>query len=400
MSNKLLDKAEASIIGNLEIYPELFDCLYIKSEYFEEPFRPLISAMVQSMDKNNALIVEQLIKTPGFNIDLYMDCANLGMHRDRKKFMQLQSFLLDKYKQRAIISLSNDLKNGSIDLMGFTKSYQSIIKLSPNTAIRLTKDKLLDACNTKEDKIWFSRFQKFGSSAKISQKDFVILAAATGVGKTTVALNLALDLARYYEIDYFNLEMPEYRLLRRMVALSSDVPMKEIGSIDKLDDLKKEKIEEAMKYINEKSINLINESQTVESIRSYVAAHEGKRHRIVFIDHIGLISSNHRTAYERMTEIAKELRRISLDYNCTIIGLCQLHRLDAKRDTKPSLSMLRDSGEIEQSARKVVFVWRDNNDYSIVIEKNDEGPTGIVDIVYNKETQRISESASQYGGKK
>ena len=92
------------------------------------------------------------------------------------------------------------------------------------------------------------------------------------------------------------------------------------------------------------------------------------------------------------TEIAKELRKISLDYNCTIIGLCQLNRDATKTSGKPKLSMLRDSGEIEQSASKILFVWQDDDGYSLVLEKNRSGPTGYVPITYNKKNQVISEA--------
>ena len=92
-----------------------------------------------------------------------------------------------------------------------------------------------------------------------------------------------------------------------------------------------------------------------------------------------------------MTEIAKELRKISLDYNCTIIGLCQLNRDATKTSGKPKLSMLRDSGEIEQSASKILFVWQDDDGYSLVLEKNRSGPTGYIPITYNKQNQIISE---------
>ena len=92
-----------------------------------------------------------------------------------------------------------------------------------------------------------------------------------------------------------------------------------------------------------------------------------------------------------MTEIAKELRKYSLDFNCTIIGLCQLNRDAIKSNDGPKLSMLRDSGEIEQSASKVVFVWNDDNGCSMVLLKNRSGRTGVINVHYNKGTQRMEE---------
>ena len=53
--------------------------------------------------------------------------------------------------------------------------------------------------------------------------------------------------------------------------------------------------------------------------------------------------------------------------------------------------MLRDSGEIEQSARKVMFVWEENENYSICIEKNDSGGNRSIPVNYYKETQKFEE---------
>ena len=88
----------------------------------------------------------------------------------------------------------------------------------------------------------------------------------------------------------------------------------------------------------------------------------------------------------------KSCKNFFANYNCTIIGLCQLNRDATKTSGKPKLSMLRDSGEIEQSASKILFVWQDDDGYSLVLEKNRSGPTGYIPITYNKNNQVISEA--------
>ena len=120
-------------------------------------------------------------------------------------------------------------------------------------------------------------------------------------------------------------------------------------------------------------------------------SYKSDKHFIVFVDHVGLIGVKAKNSYEKMTEVAKELRKMSLDNNCTIIGLCQLNREATKNAKQPNLSMLRDSGELEQSASKVIFVWKNEKDcaedYYLVIEKNRSGPKSIIPIGYNKENQ-------------
>ena len=112
------------------------------------------------------------------------------------------------------------------------------------------------------------------------------------------------------------------------------------------------------------------------------------------IDHIGLLNAEGRSLYEKMTNIAKELRKLCLDYNVTIIALSQLSRKGA--EGKPDLSMLRDSGEVEQSATKVVFIYNKkypdgSEDYFLEVAKNRDGLTGNIKVKFDKLTQRIEE---------
>ena len=62
-----------------------------------------------------------------------------------------------------------------------------------------------------------------------------------------------------------------------------------------------------------------------------------------------------------MTQTSIAIRNLALDYNCTVLGLCQLNR-SYKKETEPNNALLRDSGEVEQSARKVMFIWDYENE--------------------------------------
>ena len=118
----------------------------------------------------------------------------------------------------------------------------------------------------------------------------------------------------------------------------------------------------------------------------------------MFLDHIGLVKASGNSLYEKMTNVAKDLRTICLDCNCTIIGLCQLSRGSQKNNEMPKLQDLRDSGEIEQSARKVVLLYdeekdstNENHNMKMIIAKNDDGNRVIKDFVFERYTQRFKE---------
>lgn len=226
---------------------------------------------------------------------------------------------------------------------------------------------------------------------KLKENDFVVIAGTTGSGKSGFALNLLEDLSADYKCLYFNLEMVEQELLQRLIAIKSGLIQNNVAKFNKLPQDDQNKAATAINDYTQRNIHVISKSQTLDTIRANIAMNNSKKHMIVIIDHIGLIGVKARNSYERMTEIAKELRKYSLDFNCTIIGLCQLNRDAVRSNDGPKLSMLRDSGEIEQSASKVLFIWHDDTSYSLVLLKNRSGRTGIIDIDYNKETQRIDE---------
>lgn len=395
-NHELVTDVQAYVIGMLSIYPELFKSCYLKEIYFTAPFNVLFKAMQESMNKHNAIVTESMTKVKWFDIELYLRCCDTCMTSSVNKFNEYQRIVLDKYKIRALSHYSKLLSDGDITLDDFSKSYLKIMQLHTSQACRLTEEILRKSCVENTNAIWFSKFQKFGGALRMKEHDFMILAGGTGTGKSGVAVNLALDLANYYKIVYFNLEMVSEELYQRFISIRSNVKLNDLNKMKSLEQSTYDKVINEIKGISKRDITVVNGSQTIETMRSYVAGSiTVNKHCIIIVDHVGLIGSTHKTSYERATEVAKELRKISLDYNCTIIGLCQLNRNALKDSKTPNLAMLRDSGELEQSASKVVFVWENDNEYSLVIEKNRSGKRAKINIGYDKETQLVYESSDQ-----
>ena len=127
---------------------------------------------------------------------------------------------------------------------------------------------------------------------------------------------------------------------------------------------------------------------------------EKNRHTILFIDHLGLTrADNTKSLYEQATEVAKQLRQMCLEYDCTIVSASQLNR-GAYMSERPTLSQLKDSGELENSASKVILLYRDEkdkegksevSDMRIDIVKNRDGVTGYVEMEYDKPKQIFKE---------
>ena len=118
----------------------------------------------------------------------------------------------------------------------------------------------------------------------------------------------------------------------------------------------------------------------------------------MFIDYVGLITGyNNKSPYERITNIVKELRQISLNFDCTIICLAQVNR---NGDDAPMLKDLKDSGELEQSAVSVMLLHNENatktvdkkvEELDVMVAKNRNGRTGTIKVEYNQFNQQIFE---------
>ncbi len=234
--------------------------------------------------------------------------------------------------------------------------------------------------------------------------DLFIIAAATGMGKTCMMLNIAQSMARQgKKILIFSLEMNKEQLLNRIISSETGVNSSKFRNASFTED-------EAQKYFGymySDSFNQLNIQVCTEynistaRMRNLVLASKSD---IVFVDYLGLISGgNKANSYERVSEISRELKLLAMESNKPFIVLHQLNRANAERkDKRPMLSDLRDSGKIEQDADIIGFVFRpayyseqphsNRNEIQLIIAKNRHGQSGVVaHLNYNEHTQKITD---------
>lgn len=235
--------------------------------------------------------------------------------------------------------------------------------------------------------------------------DLFILAAATGMGKTCLMLNMALSMAKQgKKVLLFSLEMSNQQLLNRVISSETGINSNKYRNANFTE-------QEAEHYFNYAysddfatlDIEICTEYNiTTSRIRTIVLASKAD---IVFIDYLGLISGGNKTnSYERVSEISRELKLLAMESKKPFIVLHQLNRANSERkDKRPLLSDLRDSGKIEQDADIIGFVFRpayytdtttsqNRNEMQLIIAKNRHGRSGIVTkLNYDSNTQKVSE---------
>ena len=114
----------------------------------------------------------------------------------------------------------------------------------------------------------------------------------------------------------------------------------------------------------------------------------------MFIDYVGYVSTRKRqNDRERVGEVTRELQIMTKDFNCTIFLLAQINREGTEA---PTLTNLKDSGELEQSGHSVLFLHNPSNDindqtpeYDLIVAKNRSGRLGKLKIMFYKAIQRF-----------
>lgn len=384
-----MNNYQDDLIGMFLVKPQLLDLTILKPSYFDKKHRDIFTAIKKSYKENKTIILEDILAVKGIDVDLVIACSTSTA--TTALFEQYQDYAVKEYKKKALLATAKKLQNDEITIDEFYKDTNNFASLGSYSSTRLTKELLKGSITKHKNNIKFTRFSNLEKKLNLKENDFVILAGATGVGKSGIAINLMDDLSRNYPCVYFNFEMVEEELYQRLISINSKLNQKMLESYETLPQKNMSIVNDAIDDISKRHIDIINHSSTLDKLRSFIMSYKSDKHFIVFVDHVGLIGVRAKNSYEKMTEVAKELRKMSLDNNCTIIGLCQLNREATKNAKQPNLSMLRDSGELEQSASKVIFVWKDEKsnaeNYYLVIEKNRSGPKSIIPIGYNKENQ-------------
>lgn len=275
----------------------------------------------------------------------------------------------------------------------------------------------------------------------LQPSDLIVLAGRPGMGKTSLATNIAFNVANAYEpeqqadgsfkarnggvIGFFSLEMSSEQLATRIISEQTEIPSSKIrrGEITETDFEKLVACSQMMQKIP----LFIDQTGGISIAQLAARARRLKRQRgldVIIIDYIQLMQgSSARAAQNRVqeiTEITTGLKALGKELGVPIIALSQLSRQVENRDDKrPQLSDLRESGSIEQDADVVLFVYREEyylknkepdhgtpehvqwedkmrevqGKAEVIIGKQRHGPTGMVSLGFQGEFTRFFDLA-------
>lgn len=316
----------------------------------------------------------------------------------------IENVIIKAHKEELIRMEYKKLEDGSQSIEDYSKNVNQINQLGTVKQENITEEDLKKCLNSDNKTIKGLGLPRLEACLKMKEHDFMVISASgIGGGKTALALNMLSELSKHYQCVYFNMEMAEEDIKERLISIQSAVPMETLERYKYITDKElKNKIDEAMKEIGEhKRIDIHTGAKSLEAIKATINRMDPEEHIIVFIDHIGMIRGFSRSSlYEKTTEIAKTLRAMALNHNITMIALSQVSRQQNQQgntrnreNEAPMLSRLKESGEIENSARQVIFIYfKTEDNYFIRIAKNTRGQVGIdIPITFTKSTMTIRE---------
>ncbi len=467
-------EAEQALIGAILVNNEALYRVsdFLEPEHFYEPIHQQIFDLASSLIRAGKVATPVTLKTflPG---DLDVGGMNASQYLARLaaeattviNAADYGRTISDLAIRRTLIRIGEDMVNVAFD---------APVDFAPREQIEDAESRLYQIAETGKFGAGFQRFSQalttavdmaanaFQRDGKLSgiatglkdldakmgglqSSDLIIVAGRPGMGKTSLATNIAYNVAAAYEgqvqadgttkavnggaVGFFSLEMSAEQLATRIIAERTEIPSSTIrrGGITENDF-------EKIKDISIELQNLpfyVDETGGLNISQLAARARRLKRQRgldLLVIDYIQLLQGSGRRSsdsrVQEVTEITTGLKALAKELNVPIIALSQLSRqVESRDDKRPQLSDLRESGSIEQDADVVLFVFREeyylankeprpgteehlkwqtdmalvHGKAELIIGKQRHGPTGTVQVQFDANVTRFGDlAADQY----
>ncbi len=236
------------------------------------------------------------------------------------------------------------------------------------------------------------------------KSDLIILAARPSVGKTSLAMNFALNAARKYRkvVAFFSLEMSAEQLVQRLLAMETGIDQQRLRRGEVADHewdmlmAAAGELSNTMFYIDDTPAMSAMELRT--KARRLQAEHGLD---LIVVDYLQLMrgESKNENRVQEISYISRSLKSLARELETPVVALSQLSRaIESRSDHKPQLSDLRESGAIEQDADIVMFIYREEmvketsdkkNIADVIVAKHRNGPIDTVSLYFRKELTKF-----------
>jgi replicative DNA helicase len=446
MENMYNLNIERAVLSAIIFDPETYEEIAAKLSFhdFYLPFHQHIFAVMEELSREEKPIDEEFLRSKLVSMGKFDEVAMLDL-LSANPISNTAAYLTEikaKSSKRALATLATEIKKVVIeddlpaeDVMNLVeKKLYEITQNNTNEDFRESKEITVAMLAEIE------RLKALGNSKLIGtdtgfknlndktsgfgKGDLVIIAARPAMGKTALVLNMALKaIERNEGVAFFSLEMPAEQLMLRLLSAKTSIPLQALR-IGDLRDEQWSQLSAATDELSQKKLFVDDGGYaTIHHVRSKLRKLKGQHPEIsvAIIDYLQLMSGEGREGRQQeVSEISRGLKQLARELQIPIVALSQLNRGVESRDNKrPMLSDLRESGAIEQDADIILFVYRDDvyreamekekemkakaegkpyesefrkkseEDAEIIIGKQRNGPTGTVELIFQKNFTRF-----------
>lgn len=429
-------EAERAVLGAMlmdtDVIPRVMPILgETPDAFFTTDHQIIYSAAVDIYDQHSKadilLVADQLKKTDqlkrvGGTIYLYdlqariVETENTEFHAQivRDKWMRRQLI----QASAAIREIAQDGEKELVDVLD--ESQEEIFRLNSLNVNRgfIPLGSLINQSLKDIEELYHKKEQYVGIpsgftdldilTSGLQRGDLIIIAARPSMGKTTLVLNIAQNIALDQELPVavFSLEMPARQVAMRMLAAEAQIDFAKLR-IGNITDQNWSNLTQGATTLMEAGSRIsIHEARgiTIQTVRAEARRLKSQQEHLalIIVDYLQLLRGTGQYAgrEQEIAEISRALKALAWELDVPIIACSQLNReLERRPDKRPQLADLRESGAIEQDADLVVFLHRD--DYydeqseaagmaDLIIRKQRNGATGTVQLEFIKEQMRFA----------
>jgi replicative DNA helicase len=422
---------EEALIGSLildpDFYPEISGM--IKPEMFytqsNELIYTCIKSLIESGKRLNLIVLTNELKNSGEldkiggALHITKLAANGSYNADVQFYAKL---IVEAYVKRQMIAKLGDLSERIYKndedvenlIYAFQKAYNELEtnfdsidsgttskEVAKSTLIEIYED--YEKAQRNESSGISTGFRKLNNLiGGFKPATFVVLAARPGIGKTSVALHFVTTAAKQGKnVTFFTFEMTKEQIFKILISGESEVDRSNIRD-GKLNEHELREINSAVGSLEKLPIMWNSKRMNISQLKSIVRKNirRGKCDMVV-VDYLQLIDASDKKIVreQQISEISRELKGMSIEFNIPVIALAQLNRMAEKE--VPQLHHLRESGAIEQDADNVIFIYKEVDEnlneinYSLINAKARNGTTGFFEIWHNSQMTKFGDKEAQ-----
>ncbi|MDR5813340.1 replicative DNA helicase [Caballeronia sp. LZ033] len=425
---------EQSVLGALLLDNDSFDRIgELRAEHFYRYDHRLIFEFISKL---------LLVRRPADALTVFEAASTLGKERDigglayinalaqntpsAANIARYAEIVIDRWRLRGVVSIADEIaaaamaRNGRTvgEIIGDAQSKFDRLSESRASEPRLLSESLVSIVEQLDAQHHGAPSDAIATGftdldAKLdgglNGGELVIIAGRPSMGKTAFAMNVAGNVVESGPVLVFSMEMPAKQLQQRNIARVGGLPLSHVKNGSKLTDEDWPRITYAVQVLADQQLFVDDEAGlTLAEIVNRSRATKRKHGlRLIVVDYIGLMTGGEGDSRtQQVGSYSRGLKALAKQLDVPVIALSQLNRgVDGRPNKRPTMSDLRDSGEIEQDADSILFLYRDEvyhpdsmnrGTAEVIVAKQRNGEIGHVRLAFNGAHSRFADLAPGY----